>query len=110
MARARSTINLETEWAFIAWAVTGLAHVQPTSCLNRPSPVPVSPWTNSRKRWNHILDIILPVKYREIVADKLSAAGWSCDYLQRRNATGRRWIVDAPSRRLPPTLSILTNC
>jgi len=41
--------------------------------------------------------IMPPMKYWEIIADKLSGAGWSCGYLQRRDATGRRWIVDAGS-------------
>ncbi len=40
-------------------------------------------------------DIMLPLKYWEIVADKLNAAGWSCGYLQRRNAGWLALVVDA---------------
>src|SRR5438094_4774331 len=37
------------------------------------------------------------MQYWEVVADRLSAAGWSLGLLQRRNGTGRRRIVDAGS-------------
>jgi hypothetical protein len=36
-----------------------------------------------------------PVKYWEIIADKLSAAGWSCGYCSAVTRDGWRWIVDA---------------
>ena len=36
-----------------------------------------------------------PMKYWEIVADKLSAAGWSWGYGSAVIRHGRRWIVDA---------------
>jgi hypothetical protein len=36
-----------------------------------------------------------PMKYWEIVADKLSAAGWSWDYCSAVTRDGWRWIVDA---------------
>ena len=36
-----------------------------------------------------------PMRYWEIVADKLSAAGWSCGYRSAVTEHGRRWIVDA---------------
>ena len=35
------------------------------------------------------------MKYWEIVADKLSAAGWSWGYCGAVTRDGRRWIVDA---------------
>jgi hypothetical protein len=35
-----------------------------------------------------------PVKYWEIVADKLSAAGWSWDYYNTVTRDGWRWFVD----------------
>jgi hypothetical protein len=35
------------------------------------------------------------VKYWEIVADKLSAAGWSWGYCAAVTRHGWRWIVDA---------------
>jgi len=40
-------------------------------------------------------DIVLPVKYWEIVAEKLSAAGWSWGYCSAVTRDGWRWIVDA---------------
>ena len=40
---------------------------------------------------------MLPVKYWEIISDKLSAAGWSWDYCSAVTRDGRRWIVDAHS-------------
>jgi hypothetical protein len=81
MARARSTINLETEWAFIAlWAVRGLAHVQATSCLNRSSPNAGATLGQIAKAMETDSDIMLPMKYWEIVVDKLSAAGRSWGY------------------------------
>ena len=36
-----------------------------------------------------------PMKYWEIVADKLSAAGWSWGYYSAVTRDGWRWIVDA---------------
>ena len=36
-----------------------------------------------------------PMKYWEIVADKLSAAGWSWGYCSAVTRDGWRWIVDA---------------
>ena len=36
-----------------------------------------------------------PMKYWEIVADKLSAAGWSWGYCSAVTPNGWRWIVDA---------------
>ena len=38
---------------------------------------------------------MLPMKYREIVADKLSAAGWSWGYCSALRETGGGWIVHA---------------
>ena len=35
------------------------------------------------------------MKYWEIVADKLSAAGWSWGYCSTVTRDDRRWIVDA---------------
>jgi hypothetical protein len=37
------------------------------------------------------------LKYWEIVADKLSAAGWSWGYCSAVTRDGWRWIVDAGS-------------
>ena len=39
--------------------------------------------------------IMSPMKYWEIVADKLSAAGWSWGYYSAVTRDGCRWIVDA---------------
>jgi len=39
--------------------------------------------------------IIPPMKYQEIIADKLSAAGWSWGYCSAVTRDGWRWIVDA---------------
>jgi hypothetical protein len=39
--------------------------------------------------------IMPPMKYWEIIADKLSAAGWSWDYCSAVTRDGWRWIVDA---------------
>ena len=36
-----------------------------------------------------------PMKYWEIIADKLSAAGWSWGYCSAVTPFGWRWIVDA---------------
>ena len=36
-----------------------------------------------------------PVKYWDIIADKLSAAGWSWGYCRAVTGHGWRWIVDA---------------
>ena len=36
-----------------------------------------------------------PIKYWEVVADKLSAAGWSWGYCSAVTRDGWRWIVDA---------------
>ena len=38
------------------------------------------------------------MKYWEIIADKLSAAGWSCGYCSTVTKDGWRWIVDAHKR------------
>jgi hypothetical protein len=38
-----------------------------------------------------------PMKYWEIIADKLSAAGWSWGYCSAVTRDGWRWIVDARS-------------
>ena len=54
-------------------------------------------------------DIVLPVKYWEIVAEKLSAAGWSWGYCSAVTRDGWRWIVDAHAK-VGATLFILTNC
>jgi hypothetical protein len=35
------------------------------------------------------------MKYQEIIADKLSAAGWSWGYCSAVTRDGWRWIVDA---------------
>jgi hypothetical protein len=41
-------------------------------------------------------DRILPVKYWELVADKLSKAGWSLGWVSAIDSEGRTiWIVDA---------------
>jgi hypothetical protein len=39
--------------------------------------------------------IIPPMKYQEIIADKLSAAGWSWGYCSAVTRDGWRWVVDA---------------
>jgi hypothetical protein len=39
--------------------------------------------------------IMAPIEYREAVADKLSAAGWSWGYCSAVTKHGWRWIVDA---------------
>jgi hypothetical protein len=39
--------------------------------------------------------IMPPVKYWEIIADKLSAAGWSWSYCSAVTRHGWHWIVDA---------------
>jgi hypothetical protein len=39
--------------------------------------------------------IRVAVKYWEIIADKLSAAGWSWGYCSAVTRDGWRWIVDA---------------
>jgi len=39
--------------------------------------------------------IMPPIKYWEVVADKLSAAGWSWGYCSAVTRDGWRWIVDA---------------
>jgi hypothetical protein len=36
-----------------------------------------------------------PVKYREIIADRLHAAGWTWGYCSAVTRDGWRWIVDA---------------
>src|SRR5438034_10317379 len=43
--------------------------------------------------------IMPPMKYWEIVADKLSAAGWSWGYCSAVTPDGWRWIVDAHRQR-----------
>jgi hypothetical protein len=35
------------------------------------------------------------MKYWEVIADKLHAAGWSWGYCSAVTRNGRRWIVDA---------------
>jgi len=39
--------------------------------------------------------IVPPKKYWEIIADKLSAAGWTWGYCSVVTCHGWRWIVDA---------------
>ena len=39
--------------------------------------------------------IMPPMKYWEVIADKLSAAGWWWGYCSAVNSDGWRWIVDA---------------
>jgi hypothetical protein len=39
-------------------------------------------------------DIMPPVKYQEIIADKFSAAGWSWGYCSAVTRDGWRWVVD----------------
>jgi hypothetical protein len=36
-----------------------------------------------------------PMKYWEVIADKLTAAGWSWGYCSAVTRQGWRWIVDA---------------
>jgi len=50
------------------------------------------------------------MKYWEIIADKLSAAGLVLGLLQCRNATGRRRIVDAYAATDGAISSNLTSC
>jgi hypothetical protein len=38
-----------------------------------------------------------PVKYWDLIADKLSAAGWSWGYRSAVTRDGRLWIVDVHS-------------
>jgi hypothetical protein len=40
-------------------------------------------------------DIMPPVKYQEVIADKFSAAGWSWGYCSAVTRDGWRWVVDA---------------
>jgi hypothetical protein len=40
-------------------------------------------------------DVMPPVKYQEIIADKFSAAGWSWGYCSAATRDGWRWVVDA---------------
>jgi hypothetical protein len=49
------------------------------------------------------------MKYWEIVADKLSAAGWSWGYCSAVTRNGWRWIV-TPIAKVAATLCILSNC
>src|SRR5207248_11339849 len=39
--------------------------------------------------------IMPPTKYWEMVADKDSAAGWTCGYCSAATQHGWRWVVDA---------------
>src|SRR5437660_1903452 len=39
--------------------------------------------------------VMPPMKYWEIVADKLSAAGWTWGYCSAVTCDGWRWVVDA---------------
>ena len=41
--------------------------------------------------------IMLPIKYWEVIADKLSAADWSWGYCSAVTRDGWHWIVDAGS-------------
>jgi len=41
------------------------------------------------------------LKYWEIIADKLGAAGWSWGHCRAVTRDGRRWIVDAHRKGLP---------
>jgi hypothetical protein len=41
------------------------------------------------------LAIKIQMKYWEVLADKLSAAGWSWSYCSAVTRVGWRWIVDA---------------
>ena len=50
------------------------------------------------------------LKYWEVVADKLSAAGWSWGYCSAVTRDGWRWTVDAYRGTVGVTLSNLTNC
>jgi len=53
---------------------------------------------------------MLPVKYWEIIADRLSAAGWSWGYCRVVTRLGWRWIVDAAiAKGVVGTLCTLTN-
>jgi len=36
-----------------------------------------------------------PMKYWEVIADKLSAAGWTCGYCSAATQNSWCWIVDA---------------
>ena len=38
---------------------------------------------------------MLTMKYWEVIADKLSAAGWTWDYCSAVTRHGWRWVVDA---------------
>jgi len=49
------------------------------------------------------------MKYWEIVADKLSAAGWSRGYCSAVTRQGRRWVVDAFQTDENATSSNLTS-
>ena len=53
--------------------------------------------------------IMPPMKYWEIVADKLSAAGWSRGYCSAVTRQGRRWVVDAFQTDENATSSNLTS-
>ena len=53
--------------------------------------------------------IMPPMKYWEIVADKLTATGWSWGHCSAVTRDGWRWIVDA-HRKGRRYIVILTNC
>ena len=86
MARTRPTINLETEWGFHrAWGGKGLSACPGDILLESLvvcAGVTLGQIANAMEADS---DIMLPVKYWEIVADKLSAAGLDIGLLQRRH-------------------------
>jgi len=53
---------------------------------------------------------MLPVKYWEIVADKLTAAGWTWGYAARSRATAGAGPLTPIGETVGVTLSILTSC
>ena len=81
MARTRPTINLETEWRFIAPGGGKRLSACPGDILLE-SLVACAGVTLGQiaKAMETDSDIMLPMKYWEIVADKLSAAGRSWGY------------------------------
>jgi hypothetical protein len=49
------------------------------------------------------------MKYRELVADKLSAAGWSWRYCGAITRHGWRWIIERTRGTVADTSSNLTS-
>ena len=78
MARARSTINLETEWgSHRALGGEGLSACSGDILLESLVACAGVTLGEIAKAMEADSGVMLPMKYWEIIADKLSAAGWS---------------------------------